>query len=236
MIQRERARIRRSRKKGAFIEPRVIAYLRVSTDEQATNGGGLDAQRTALEAEFERRGWANVEWASDAGASGKDLHRPGIERALERLTNDEADILAVAKLDRLSRSLLDFASLMDRATREGWSLIALDMGLDLSTPSGELMAAVLASFAQFERRLIGERTKAGLAAKRNAGTLRGRIGRPLTLERGTRRRVQDLRDSGLTYAAIAEQLNAEGVPTARGGVAWYPGTVRQAILAAAPDL
>ena len=72
----------------------------------------------------------------------------------------------VAKLDRLSRSLLDFAALMEQARSSGWNLVALDLGVDTSTPAGEMMASVLATFAQFERRLIGQRTKDALAVKR----------------------------------------------------------------------
>jgi DNA invertase Pin-like site-specific DNA recombinase len=81
----------------------------------------------------------------------------------------------VAKLDRLSRSLLDFANLMAAARTEGWALVALDLGVDMTTPAGEMIANVLASLAQFERRLIGQRKREGLAAKRSAGV---RLARP----------------------------------------------------------
>jgi DNA invertase Pin-like site-specific DNA recombinase len=69
--------------------------------------------------------------------------RPGLEAALEAIERGEADTLVVAKLDRLSRSLLDFAGIMDRSRRKGWSLVALDLALDTTTPSGELMANTL---------------------------------------------------------------------------------------------
>jgi DNA invertase Pin-like site-specific DNA recombinase len=114
----------------------------------------------------------------DSGFSAKSLDRPGISGALERLDAGKADALMVAKLDRLSRSLFDFAGLMERARRKGWALVALDLGVDTTTPSGEMMANVLATFSQFERRIIGLRTKEALAAKRAAGV---RLGRPRTL-------------------------------------------------------
>src|SRR5439155_23274781 len=127
----------------------------------------------------------------------------------------EAAALVVAKLDRLSRSLLDFAGLMERARRKGWSLVALDLGVDTSTPSGEMMASVLATFAQFERRLIGQRTKDALAVKRSQGV---QLGRPREISAETIERVRELHaSSGLSIAAIARRLNDEGVPTARGG-------------------
>ena len=93
---------------------RVAAYVRVSTSEQADSGAGLLAQRAAIDAEGERRGW-DIRLFEDAGASGKSLSgRPGLLAALEVVEQGEASALVVAKLDRLSRSLLDFASLMER--------------------------------------------------------------------------------------------------------------------------
>src|SRR5664279_6457890 len=149
-------------------QPKVIAYLRCSTDEQADSRAGLEAQRAAILAEAQRRGWAETDltFVEDAGYSGRNLDRPGIIAALDALTHRRADTLVVSKLDRLSRSMLDFAGLMDRASREKWALVALDVGVDTTTPQGEMVAAVMAVFAQFERRLIGERTKSALAVKK----------------------------------------------------------------------
>jgi DNA invertase Pin-like site-specific DNA recombinase len=118
---------------------------------------------------------------------------------------------------------------MERARRKGWSLVALDLGVDTSTPSGEMLANVLAVFAQFERRLIGQRTKDALAAKREAGT---RLGRPPTLPAEVRERIRQMRDEGSSYRAIAGALNEENVATAHGGQRWYPATVRKVALAA----
>ena len=111
----------------------------------------------------------SVQWVEDRGCSAKDLRRPGIREALRLLAAGDADALVVAKLDRLSRSLLDFSGLVEQSRRERWQLVALDLGVDTSTPSGEMLANVLASFAQFERRLIGQRTAEALrASKRRA--------------------------------------------------------------------
>ena len=123
---------------------KVAGYVRVSTSEQADSGAGLEAQRAAITSEAERRGWELVHIHEDAGASGKSLSgRPGLLEALEAVERGDAQALVVAKLDRLSRSLLDFAGLMERARKRGWSLVALDLGVDTSTPSGEMMASVL---------------------------------------------------------------------------------------------
>jgi DNA invertase Pin-like site-specific DNA recombinase len=135
----------------------------------------------------------------------------------------------VAKLDRLSRSLFDFAGLMERARRKGWALVALDLGVDTTTPSGEMMAAVLATFAQFERRMIGLRTKEALAAKRAAGV---RLGRPRRLSDDVVVSIVADRESGLTLQAIADRLNIENVPTAQGGKLWRAAQVRAVLISA----
>lgn len=208
---------------------KVIGYLRVSTEEQKDSGLGLADQRVLIEAEAARREWTELQFIADEGFSAKNLMRPGIAQALDMLRAGEASVLVVAKLDRLSRSLLDFASLMATAQREGWRLVVLDLALDMTTPSGELMAAVMAAFAQYERRLIGSRTSAALQQLKSQGV---RLGRPRTLDRAVTGRIVAERAEGRTLAAIAEALNAEAVPTARGGARWYPSTVK-AVLASA---
>jgi len=131
-------------------------------------------------------------------------------------------VLVVAKLDRLSRSLVDFAGLMERASREGWALVSLDLGVDTSTPQGEMLANVMASFAQFERRLIAERTKAALAALKARGV---RLGRPRVLPDAVVDRIAEMSATGLGLRVIARTLNDDGTPTANGGLCWHPSTV-----------
>jgi DNA invertase Pin-like site-specific DNA recombinase len=208
----------------------IIAYVRVSTDEQATSGAGLEAQRAAILAEATRRGWTVVEVIEDAGYSGKSLKRPGIVKALDALKHKRAETLVVAKLDRLSRSMLDFSGLMERAMKEHWALVALDVGVDTTTPQGEMHAGVLAVFSQFERRLIGQRTKEAMAVKRSEGV---RLGRPTTLTPDVVSRIRTERERGATLTAIAEGLNADAVPTAHGGVKWHPSTIAKVLRA--PD-
>lgn len=201
---------------------RVLAYVRVSTSEQAGSGAGMAAQRAAIRAEALRRGWTNILYVEDAGYSARSLDRPGLRQALDMLASGQAATLCVAKLDRLSRSLLDFASLVDTAHRQRWSIVCLDLGLDMSSPSGRLMSNVLASFAQFERDMASARTREALAAKRAAGV---RLGRPVTLPAFVRARIRAERAAGATLTAIADRLNADGTPTAQGGARWYPSTV-----------
>jgi DNA invertase Pin-like site-specific DNA recombinase len=203
---------------------RVIGYVRVSTDEQHSSGAGLGAQRSAIENECTRRGWELLRIVGeDAGASSATLDRKGLTSALEVLDAGKADVLVIAKLDRLSRSVVQGAQVMDRAKRKGWSLVALDFGLDTTTPAGEMVANVILSTAQYERRLIGERTRAALAAKKAAGV---RLGRPQALSDELVRRIRADRQAGQSFGAIARALEAEGVATARGGKAWHASTVK----------
>jgi len=200
----------------------VIAYVRVSTEEQALSGLGLDAQRNVLTIECARRGWHDVRFVADEGISGKSLNRPGITEALRQLSAREAGTLLVTKVDRLSRSLLDFSAVVATARKQAWQLVVLDLGVDTSTPSGEMLASVMATFAQYERRLAGERTSLALQAKKAAGH---RLGRPRTLQVEVSQRIVVAAEAGQSPTQIAEGLNRVGVPTARGGKRWYPSTV-----------
>ena len=200
---------------------RVIAYARVSTEEQGLSGAGMEAQRAAILAECERRGWALVESFEDVGA-GENLKRPGVQAALEALSRGEASALVVAKLDRLSRSMLDFAGVMASAQKQSWALVALDCAVDTTTPAGEAMANVMAVFAQLERRLIGQRTREALAVKRAAGI---RLGRPTDVAPELAQRIRAERASGATLRRIAQTLNEDGVPTPRGGSLWRPSSL-----------
>jgi DNA invertase Pin-like site-specific DNA recombinase len=134
----------------------------------------------------------------------------------------DATALVVAKLDRLSRSMIDFTALMGKAHKQGWALVALDCAVDTTTPTGEAMANMLATFAQFERRLISQRTREALAVRRANGV---RLGRPPTLPQSVVRRIQRQRARGQSLRKIADELNRSGTPTAQGGARWYPATV-----------
>jgi DNA invertase Pin-like site-specific DNA recombinase len=169
-----------------------------------------------------------VELIEDAGVSAKSLDRPGMTHALELLANREAGVLIVAKLDRATRSVMDAANLLARSQREGWKLVALDLGLDPTTPTGELVATIMAAVAQWERRAIGVRTREALAAKRAQGV---RLGRPSVLSSEVVARVVASHQAGDGWSAIARQLNADEIPTAHGASQWHPATVRAVVIA-----
>jgi DNA invertase Pin-like site-specific DNA recombinase len=205
---------------------RVVGYIRCSTDEQAASGAGLAAQRDGITQEANRRGWDLVAIHED-GASGRSLDgRPGLAEALRSVGVGEADALVALKLDRLGRSLVDLCGLLERARRERWALVALDIGLDTSTPQGEMLAHILGTFAQFERRLIGQRTKEALAVRRREGV---RLGRPRSVAPEIRARIVAERTAGRTFRAIATGLNENAVPTAHGGERWHGETIRRLV-------
>lgn len=205
----------------------VLGYVRVSTSEQAASGLGLAAQEAAIRHHCERNGWELVDLVHDDGVSAKDLHRPGLRSALERIAAGEVNGLVAAKLDRLSRSVIDFAQLMAWCDEAACSLVAVDMGIDTSSPAGRLVSNVMAAVAAWEREVIAGRTKDAAAVRRSQG---GRMGLPGV--RDTRpdlsARIDHERRSGSTWQAIADRLNAEQVPTIRGGAFWRVSAVQAA--------
>jgi len=207
---------------------RALSYTRVSTAEQVDSGAGLAAQAAAILGTIEHRGWQLAAEVTDEGVSGSVAPdaRGGLGRALRMLDGGEADVMVVAKLDRLSRSVVDLSLLLDRAERSRWSLVVLDADVDTTTAGGRLVANVLGAVAEWERRIIAERTVAALAARKAAGR---RLGGPVTLAQDTRNLIADLRAKGMTLQAIADELAHDGVPSARGGQ-WRPSTVRAVLV------
>jgi DNA invertase Pin-like site-specific DNA recombinase len=205
---------------------RALGYIRVSTDEQVGSGLGLDAQRRALRAEAKHRGW-HLELVVEEGRSAKDLkHRPELVAALDRLDRGEADVLVVSKLDRLSRSVADFGGLLDRAAKRGWSVACLDLGVDTSTPVGAFTSHVVSAAAEYERKIVGQRTRDALAEARAKGV---RLGRPQVLPLDVVRRVVVEQQAGRSLRVIAAGLTEDGVPTARGGAAWSSSSVQSVL-------
>ena len=209
---------------------RVVAYLRVSTADQHKSGIGEEARRKAITLEAERRGWEIVRFAEDV-ASGKSMNgRHALHEAIAEIEAGAAEALVAARLDRVSRSALDFANLTERARRNGWALVVLDLGVDMTTPVGEMISGVLSYLAQFERRLIADRTRAALAVKAEELAAEGKqLGRPRVLAEETVDTILALRRNGLTQQQIADFLNEEGVPTGHGAACWRQTTISKVL-------
>lgn len=204
-----------------------FAYARVSTIDQFRYGYGIDAQRARMEDEVALRSWTLRAHFTDA-ASGRSLEdRPALVDALALLDAGEADGLIVAKLDRLSRSLKDFVSIVARASDNGWSVVVLDPAVDTTSDGGRLIANVMAAFGDFERELIRARTREALAAAQARGV---HVGRPYSIDMDIVDFIKELRSHGLTYREIAAELEANCVPTSRGGRRWYPSVIGKVLL------
>lgn len=201
----------------------MIGYLRVSTEEQANSGLGLEAQRDTIQRYADAHGW-DVVWYVDEGLSAKSLARPQLQAALTRLhvipKRRDVDGIVVAKLDRLSRSVHDFSGILKMAAARRWAVVAIDLGVDTSTPTGKLVANVMMSVAEWEREVIGERTSAAMQAAKRQGRHMGRLS---ALPSSTGARLIALRATH-TLAATAAQLEAEGLTTA-SGASWSANTV-----------
>ena len=216
---------------SSITSPHVFGYARVSTVEQSLSGLGLDAQRSAIDAEAVRHGWV-VEHHADEGVSGSV--RPEDRTQLGHILDEIAagDVLIVAKLDRLGRSALDVLRLADAARAQGWRLVLLDLGLDTATPVGAFTLTALAAVAQLERDLIAQRTRDALDVARRDGT---RLGRPVEIDQDIRRRIAQEFHDGASLSEIARRLTDEAVPTARGGKKWYPSSVQAVLRSLALD-
>lgn len=212
---------------------RFIAYYRVSTDKQGRSGLGLEAQRHAVVKYLNGGNWQLVEEFTEI-ESGKRNDRPELAKALAACRKHNAT-LVIAKLDRLARNMAFIANLMEGKVE----FCAVDF-----PTANRLTLHVMAAFAEHERDMISQRTKAALAAKKAQGV---KLGNPRLFE-ASEKAAQSLRGkadkfagnvlpvirsieaSGVTgYQNIAEALNARGISTARGG-AWYGGTVRNVML------
>lgn len=208
---------------------RMLAYTRVSTEEQGTAGYSLDAQLERIRHECEHRGWMMTGREVDI-ISTRARSRPALQRTLAALAAGEYDGLVVARLDRLSRSVGEFAGLLDRADKEGWQLVCLDPSVDTTSPYGRAMAQMAAVFAELERALISQRTKEGLAAAREAGRFRpGTYGPKPSAEAVAR--ILALRAVGYSVRRITALISAEGVERPTGGTNWDRKTVTSVVKA-----
>ena len=204
----------------------VVGYLRVSGEEQAATGLGIDAQLSAIKAECASRGLTLCAVYRDEGVSGRTApdKRKGLVDALTALDNGEASILMVAKVDRLARSMADLALIVQLGERAGWNVVALNSPFDTTTPTGAAMASMMGFFAQLEAAMGSERMKAAMAVRRARGE---QLGRPSKVSDEARTRLRELREQGLSWPKVAEAMNVEGWPTSTGPGHWHPATARR---------
>jgi DNA invertase Pin-like site-specific DNA recombinase len=221
---------------------RAIGYIRVSTEKQADRGVSLEAQSEKVRAMAVVQGAELAEVIVDAGESAKSLDRPGMARLLAMVDSKAVDVVIIAKLDRLTRSVKDLAELLERFTRRGVSLVSVAESLDTGTAAGRLVLNIMTAVSQWEREAIGERTRDAMHHKKANGERVGtipfgfRMGEDGLLaedaaEQGVLARMRELKAAGRTVREIADELNRQGYTTRRG-TAWRFQYVAAALKAA----
>lgn len=215
----------------------AIGYVRVSTEEQATEGVSLEAQRDRIAAWCLANGIDLANVYVDAGVSGKRAdNRPELQAALDHVCRI-GGVLVCYSLSRLARSTKDTIAIAERLDKNGADLASLSERLDTTTAAGKMMFRMLAVLAEFERDQLAERTKAAMSHKRSNGERVGKIPFGFDLaadgvklvqnaaEQEVLKLIQDLRDAGESMRAIAAELNRRQVPT-KQGQAWKHSTVQ----------
>lgn len=217
---------------------RVVIYTRVSTEEQAVGGVGLEAQHEAIMSWVKANlpAWHSYLF-SDEGISGKDIkNRPGFQAAVEEAC-EQKGILIVYSYSRASRSVVDLHLLLEKLNKAGADFVSVTEHTDTTTPSGRLFFGVMALQAQFERELTVERTKLALALKKSKGERIGGIpyGKQLAADRvhfednedeiDTRDYIRDLRETGCSLRGIQEVLRIEEIPNRAGKFKWRLSTI-----------
>jgi DNA invertase Pin-like site-specific DNA recombinase len=185
-----------------------------------------------------------VELIMDAGESAKSLNRPGTERLLALVDSKAVDVVIIAKLDRLTRSVKDLAELLERFTKHGVTLVSVAESLDTGTAAGRLVLNIMTAVSQWEREAIGERTRDAMRHKRANGERVGTIPFGFRMAEDGSTLVEDpaeqdvlapmrvLKAAGRTVREIADKLNRQGYTTRRG-TAWRFQYVAAALKAAA---
>ena len=201
---------------------KVVAYVRVSTEEQASHGVSLAAQEAKLRSYCDLYDHELLEVIVDAGQSAKSLNRPGLQQALGMLKSGAAQGLLVLKLDRLTRSVRDLGELLEAYFQKS-ALVSIQEQCDTSTAAGRLVLNVMTSVAQWERETTSERTSAALQYKKSQGV---QLGAPALTDEATISRAIGLKGQGQTLRQVAEQLTAEGFQTLKGG-RWEAMTVKR---------
>jgi DNA invertase Pin-like site-specific DNA recombinase len=187
----------------------------------------LARQADLIAHECESRGLDLVEVVHEREpATGRPWSRPGLAYALKRITMGEAAGLVVAELSRLTHSAAELGRLLEWLRKSDARFVAVAHGLDTGNHDGRLAANVLVEVAGWESARLSERTRRGLQAARRSGRAVGRAA--VVDDPQLQERIMQMRRQGMTLQAIADQLNAEGVPTVRGGKQWRHSSIQAA--------
>jgi site-specific DNA recombinase len=221
----------------------VDGYVRVSrvAGREGESFISPSVQREQIEAYAKAYGLSVVYWHEDLGESGGTLERPGLKAALERCRAGATGGIVAAKLDRLSRSLVGLAQLIERAKEEQWTLVAIDFGLDVQTSGGRLVADILGAVAQWERQRASEGWETAQARAIAAGIhvasrvptgYRKRDDRRLEPDPRAAKVIRELfrrRAAGAGWTELARFLDEKRIVGPYGNAAWTPSAVAKII-------
>jgi site-specific DNA recombinase len=221
---------------------KTAIYMRVSTEEQAKDGYGLDAQESKCRAMATVKDWPVTSVFIDDGVSGTkdEAQRPALAELLTAACSGQIDAVIVASLDRLGRNTRLVLRLIDQLAECGVEIVSCKESLDTATPTGRFVLRMFASLAELDRDNIVERTTDGRNARGLIDGERGgrvpfgyyRNGDGISINHDAARVVRvifDLREQGKTLTAIADHLNESGITSARGR-RWYASSVREILL------
>lgn len=209
----------------------ALLYARVSTQLQVNDGVSLDVQERQLQSAAEAAGYTRFEFVREEGRSGKSISgRPALTSALKRLDAGEAKALFVTRIDRLARSTQDFLSIIDRAGKNGWRVVMMDLNLDTSSYQGRFVVTLMSALAEMERNIIAERQKDVHKDRRDRGIVWGvDMGPKNKTPEEIKQRILSERASGASYRQIADGLNRDEIPT-QNLRKWHHTTVRNLVL------
>jgi site-specific DNA recombinase len=214
---------------------KVVGYVRVSTDKQADEGVSLNLQAEKIRSYCQLYNLELVDLIEDSGESAKDLNRPGVQMAIGMMDRKIVQGIVVYKLDRLTRSILDMGNLIQKYFDKGTRLISVQEQIDTSSATGKFFLNIMMSFSQYERELIGERTRAAMRHKISRNEHAGEIpfGKRLgpdkihledsPEEQRSLVHLRHLRNAGFSIRKIADRLNLDGLPAR--GKRWHPTSV-----------
>ena len=208
-----------------FLQTRVYGYASVSERHGSIINRELREQAEAIAAESDRLGLALLQVVSEREPQkGKRLSQPGLEYALRRILAGEAAGLIVCDLSRLTRSPAQLGTILQWFVSHDVRLVAIAEEIDTADHSGQVAVRTLIGFSNRERERISARTRHGLeVARDNARSAR----RPAVIDDPyLRERIQRMREQHMSLQAIADALNAEGIPTVRGGAKWRPSSLQ----------
>jgi DNA invertase Pin-like site-specific DNA recombinase len=201
----------------------VLGYVRV----EAPHSRDFAVHAAAIRAWCAEQQLELVDIVREVGTGrGLTANRPSLFWSLRRIASGEAKALVAARLDHLTTTAGELASIIDWFVAIDRRLILLDVRLDTSTGAGRLAAETLSAVGSLERERIASRTREALEAARSRGEPSGR---PAVADiPALKDRIRSMRDEGMSLRAIADVLNAEGVPTVRGGAKWRPSSIHAA--------